>query len=146
MVLKGRGGSIIFCPQKRHFNDIYRALGYVVSVAVTHEKDVAFCARVRDINGDFPDPQNEVFDATLVKEYTTGLNCEDIKSFLDWLVESPKVEVGSRDKIRAKLKLMKHIRLATWHVYCPDGMVPESQSMLLSPRFKVKSFLFPRDT
>ena len=93
--------------------------------------------RVREINGEFPQQGAEIFDATLVKEHSTGLNNADICEFVEWLVQAPKQEVGGRDKIREKLKYLKHVRLASWHVYCPDGPVAPEQSMLfnLGPRF-----------
>ena len=108
----------------------YRALSFMVGVAVDNNLQGAMVARVQDINDSVPDPDIEIFKSNLVKDYAASLTVTDMKEFIHWLTTAPFQVVCSRERLTKKLNELRHFRLATYHVMHPEGRVPESQSML----------------
>ena len=118
---------------------------YLVSCAVANNVLVQFEARVLEINGELATEETEVFRPSLFKDYSTGLSQEDMLEFLKWFT-GPSVQlVKGREKIQKKLQELKHERFAKLHVFCPDGRVPESLRMSLTPiRRGLNPFPFPQ--
>ena len=48
---------------------------------------------------------------------------------MDWLASLSLETVNGKDKISAKLKELKKLRMAYFHVFCSNGRVPEKLSM-----------------
>ena len=109
----------------------YRTLGFFVAVAVQNGQEHALKARAREVNGEFPTDAEEVLRPQLLKDYGTSLTVADAQEFIEWFTTAPLNNINSRDKLMKKLKDLKALRFAWWHVYCPDGKVPEELSMLL---------------
>ena len=114
---------------RAYFAQTYRPLAYLISIAVSIGRLSELVTRVREINGELVAESAEVFKPGLFKDYATGLNQTDMVTFLDWLTASSLVTVNGKDKISAKLKELKKLRMAYFHVFCPDGRVPEKLSM-----------------
>ena len=104
--------------------------------------DVALVTRIKDLNGDFPVRGTELIDEKLLKEWSVGLNVDDIREFIDWLTSSSRVAVSGREKLRAKLQDLQHFRKAAWHVFCPDGLVPAEKRMCIVLLDSRKFFVF----
>ena len=104
--------------------------------------DVALVTRIKDLNGDFPVRGTELIDEKLLKEWSVGLNVDDIREFIDWLTSSSRVAVSGREKLRAKLQDLQHFRKAAWHVFCPDGIVPAEKRMCIVLLDSRKFFVF----
>jgi hypothetical protein len=117
-------------PQKEHYVGIYRALAFLVYVAVGLNKQVALCERIRAINGESQAEKSEIFTPELLKDNGNSLNKHDVKCFLDWFLGMGLIAVSSAGNIRAQLRVLKLERLAKIHVMCQDGQVPSDQSML----------------
>ena len=98
---------------------------------MANDMDVALVTRIKDLNGDFPVRGTELIDEKLLKEWSVGLNVDDIREFIDWLTSSSRVAVCGREKLRAKLQDLQHFRKAAWHVFCPDGIVPAEKRMCI---------------
>lgn len=103
---------------------------FLVSVAVANNLHGALLTRVRELNGHDSTEGTDVFKFNLLKEYGSGLTIGDMKSFIDWILKAPPGILQSKGRIQAKLTDLKHYRMAYYHVMHPDGMVPESKSML----------------
>ena len=108
---------------------MYRPLAFLIWTAVSVGRLKELVSRVREINGEKAEETTEVFKPRLFKDYATGLNQTDMAAFLEWLTSSSLIAVNGKDKISAKLKELKKRRMAYFHVYCPDGMVPKEISM-----------------
>lgn len=116
-------------PQRDYFTQKYRPLAYLVAVAVQEGKGQALAKRVRDLNGESPAAESELFYPDILKLYATALCAVDYVVFLDWFLQDSVAAVASKQRITSHLDELKHLRYARWHVYCPDGRVPVEQSM-----------------
>ena len=105
-------------------------------------KEVELLARIREINGELPTEDTEIFKAGILKDYSSGLSREDINTFLVWFLQTSVAAVKGREKISRRLTALRHERLAILNVFCPDGKVPEAQSMFTLRRNGVLS-IFP---
>ena len=118
-------------PQRDQFLQRYRALAFMVAVAVLHNTHGALLVRVKDLNGFDSVEANDVFKFNLLKDYAGGLTVQDMKAFIDWFIAANPGVLASKAKIKDKLLDLKHYRMTFYHVMHPEGTVPEAKRMLL---------------
>jgi hypothetical protein len=108
---------------------MYRALTYFAWVAVKHDKQVDFLARIKAVNGDPRPDKEEKLKAQTLKVGATGVNESDVLTFLEWFLSPSLTEVSSTKNITDKLVAIRWERVCRIHVFCPDGDVPKANSM-----------------
>jgi hypothetical protein len=136
---------LLFLSQKDHYLQRYKTLSFMLACAAQHGLAEKVLARILALNGELPTAADEIFRASLLKDYGTGLKESDMLSFLEWLVQPSLEPVRGKEKIGAKLRQLKHYRYAHYVVHCPDNhLVASHLRMPTHPRIGANSFFFPR--
>jgi hypothetical protein len=117
------------CFQVDVYSQRYRALSFFVACAVDQGRDQELRARIQVLNGELPEEKDEILTASLFKDYASGVSPDDVGKFFDWLLQPSIKIVRGREKITNCLRELKHERLARFHVFCPNGRVPNELSM-----------------
>ena len=101
----------------------------MIGVAVANNVQHAVVERVRSINATAYEAHNEIFKWSLLKDSVVGLTVTDMLEFIMWLIATPFGVICTRENLTRKVNDLRHRRLATYQVMCPDGLVPYELSM-----------------